>query len=368
MNRNIKKQGVLKDDTVAVPTTELTGGIGEDPNITEGKKHYIFSATGNIMVSTTEEDSSNMDDAARAVFNEVSVFFAAMTKAITTTQMPNSDRFYSLYNYEALQKVIGGSGCFVHCTEEDINYNSSSFGANFSKELLTALLGLPVGGGALSFAQAMIAAIGNEGLCLSRDETQEGSKVGNIVFVCEFLFGMPIVTATVVYADSNTVRETVKLGPCASMNKVTVKMDMHKDVYMFVTPAFIKNYASDLDTIITDKDYSTFVAYLKSLLTGTPDIIAVVDTENKKVSGELTIGTQYCIQGQNFGNESGTLKFGDIEVTISDWSDTDIIFSINTINNEEQELTLTTKGGNTVSAGTFKVVSSNLTCKNDNRK
>lgn len=95
------------------------------------------------MIATTETDSSNMDESSRRVFNEVSVFFAAMTRAITNTPRPGSNENYSIYNYEALAKVIGGSGCFIHCTQEDIKYTSSSFGANFSKELLSALLALP---------------------------------------------------------------------------------------------------------------------------------------------------------------------------------------------------------------------------------
>lgn len=40
--------------------THITGGIDNDPNITEGQKKFIFSSTGNIMVATTEETSDNL--------------------------------------------------------------------------------------------------------------------------------------------------------------------------------------------------------------------------------------------------------------------------------------------------------------------
>lgn len=93
--------------------THITGGEENDPNITEGQKKFIFSSTGNIMVATTEETSDNLDSNVRDVFNEVSVFFAAMTKAISTTKRPNSDNNYTLYDYAALEKVIDGSGCFT---------------------------------------------------------------------------------------------------------------------------------------------------------------------------------------------------------------------------------------------------------------
>lgn len=99
-----------------------------------------------------------------------------MTKAITNTPRPGSNENYSIYNYEALAKVIGGSGCFIHCTQEDIKYSSSSFGANFSKELLSALLALPTGSGSLAFAQAMISSIGQEDLSFLPSRTPPAAR------------------------------------------------------------------------------------------------------------------------------------------------------------------------------------------------
>lgn len=325
-------------------TTYLSRGSQDDPNITEGKKHYIFSATGNIMVATTDADSSNVDDKVRDVFNEVSVFFAAMTKAITTTKRPGKDEYYSLYNYAALQKVIGGSGCFIHCTQEDIQYSSSSFGADFSKDLLTALLGLPSGGGALSFAQAMIASIGKEGLKLSGETESNENEVGNIVFVCEFLFGMPIISAIVVYVDSKKNSHVFSAGPCVKVSQQSITMTMHKDVYMFVTPAFIKSYASDLDSIITSSDYCTFISYLKSLLTNDVTISGVYNEDDTKVtSNELSLNTTYTIKGNNFGN-SGEVYIGEVKLESNSWSDQSVSFMPTQKDNVPQTLKLVING------------------------
>lgn len=314
----------LNDDTKVY--THLEGGADNDSNITEGKKKFMFSATGNIMVATTEEDSTNMDKDVRSVFNEVSVFFAAMSKAISTTQRPNSTENYSIYDYAALEKVIDGSGCFTHCTQEDIEYKSSSFGADFSRELITALLGLPVGGGALSFAQAMISSLGQEGLKLSRESESSDSRVGNIVFVCEYLFGMPIVSATVVYIDSKSETSTLNAGPCVKVNKTEITMKMHKDVYMFVTPTFIKKYAKDLSSVITSKAYGEFVSYLQALITPGVIIDGIYDNDTKVTGSELKAGVAYTLQGANFGADKGNLMFGEQLLEIKDWEENKIEF------------------------------------------
>lgn len=272
------------------------------------------------MIASTDADSSNLDDKVRDVFNEVSVFYAAMSKAITTTQRPGKKECYSLYDYEALEKVIDGSGCFIHCTQEDINYSSTSVGADFSKELLTALLGLPAGGGVLSFAQAMISSMGQEGFKMSMDATSTESKVGNIIFVCEFLFGMPVISAMVVYVDTKKNSDVFKAGPCVSVTNNHTSITMHKDVYMFVTPAFIKSYASDLDSIITSSDYSKFISYLRSLLTDDIVLEGVYEEDELVKGNTLTKDIKY--KGNNFGDEQGTLSFGGNSnyISINDWN------------------------------------------------
>lgn len=346
----------MKEDNQPQFTTNLSGVTENDPNITEGKKHYIFSATGNIMIASTDADSSNLDDKVRDVFNEVSVFYAAMSKAITTTQRPGKKECYSLYDYEALEKVIDGSGCFIHCTQEDINYSSTSVGADFSKELLTALLGLPAGGGALSFAQAMISSMGQEGFKMSIDTTSTESKVGNIIFVCEFLFGMPVISAMVVYVDTKKNSDVFKAGPCVSVTNNHTSITMHKDVYMFVTPAFIKSYASDLDSIITSSDYSKFIAYLRSLLTDDIVLEGVYEGDKLVEGNTLTKDTEYSIKGNNFGDEQGTLSLGGNNTSINGWNNQEVSFNVFEVTQGKKELKLTTKKGKSVSIGNYEIV------------
>ena len=346
----------MADDT---KYTEIKAGENNDPNVVEGKKRFIFNSTGNIMVSTTDETSAGMDDGTRSVFNEVSVFFAAMTKAITTTPKPgNTGNCYSIYDYDALSRVIGGSGCFVHCMEEDIKYSSSSVGMTFSQELFTALLGLPTGAGALSFAQAMVSSMGKEGLKIDAEKQSSSGKVGNIVFVCEYLFGMPLVTAVVINVSTEEVKKVMSVSPCFKTESSSVTMAMHKDVYMFVTPSFIKRYSGDLDSIMTTSDYSSFVSYLRSLITRNlyVDGLFVNDGAKTRVTnGVLTVDTEYMIAGENFGDAQGTLKIGDTAVAPNTWNNEEVLFTPKNAVTEVSDLVLTTAEGKSVKVGAVTV-------------
>lgn len=232
-------------------------------------KYYTFNETGNIMLATTVGASAEIEESVRKVFAEVSVFFAAMTKAISSTVNPDTGErkeHYSLYNYQALEKIISGSGCFIRVTEQDVTHTTSAWGATLSKELFQGLLGLATGAGALSFASAMISSIGSEGLKVAGASTAQNSKVGNIVFVCEHLMGMPSISAIVVYMDASTHKKELQAGPCFKATSESMTFNMHKDTYMFVTPTFIREYAGDLNSIGSDAAYGELIKGMRECL------------------------------------------------------------------------------------------------------
>jgi hypothetical protein len=297
------------------------------------------------MLASTDNSSDTIQQSVRDVFAEVSVFFAAMTKAITTTINPDTKKPYSLYNYAALGKIIGGSGLFIHVTEEDVTYKSSSFGVQFSKELIEALLGLATGAGALSFASAMVSSLGSAGLKIGGSNKSTSSKVANIVFVCEYLLGMPIVSALVVYADLAKNAQVFQIGPCFKEQSTSTTLIMHKDTYMFVTPTFIKKYASDLDSVETDPQYNQLVHYLQDLLTETATINDLIDksTQAAPTANKLATTGSYEIQGEFFGGSPGTLKFtqGNATIKVTAWQPDSISFTVATAMSTASQIELT---------------------------
>lgn len=251
------------DDTTKL---EIPTDVSKNIEIT---KYYTFNETGNIMMATTVGTSTEIEESVRKVFSEVSVFFAAMTKAISTTVNPatgDKKEHYSLYNYEALERIISGSGCFIRVTEQDVTHTTNAWGATLGKELLQGLLGLATGAGALSFASAMISSIGKESVNLSASTEGQSSKVGNIIFVCEYLMGMPSISAIVVYLDAKEHKAQISAGPCFKATKSSFTLTMHKDTYMFVTPTFIHEYAADLTSIGSDVAYGELIKNMQEYL------------------------------------------------------------------------------------------------------
>jgi hypothetical protein len=309
-------------------TTTTLAPVTPDKKNVEATKYYVFNETGNIMMASTDSSSELIQQSVRDVFAEVAVFFAAMTKAITTTINPAQGQPYSIYNYTALQNVIGGSGLFIQVTEEDVAYTSQSFGVQFSKELIEALLGLATGSGEMAFASAMIASMGQEALNISSEKTQTDSEVANIIFVCEYLLGMPIVSVIVVRADVTQNLSNINAGPCFKTESRSMTWYLHKDTYLFVTPTFIRKYAGDLESVETDPDFINLVDYLKDSILQVP-FIAGVYLNNSLAPNGLVADETYSMMGEFFGAQ-GTLKFigGTGDITVTAWSAGEIQFTV----------------------------------------
>ncbi|MEO1049299.1 MAG: hypothetical protein AAFX87_01645 [Bacteroidota bacterium] len=335
----------------------------KNPHNVEATKYYIFNETGNIMLASTIDSSQPLSQEVQSVFSEVSVFYAGMSRAITTTINPNTGQPYSLYNYHALQRIISGSGLFVHVTEEDVSYSTTSVGMEFSKQLLESLLGLATGAGALSFASAMISSMGDEGLRIAGSKTSSESKVANIVFVCEYLLGMPIVSAIVVYADCKKNEQQLQLGPCFKEQSTHTEWKLHKDTYIFVTPTFIKQYAGDLDSIQSDADYLQMINWLSDLVTQTPIVSMVVDMNDPgtPVPSETALDPKvtYEILGQFLPTTKGTLKFasGDGKITAGSWGSNAIQFTVSGTQADAAAIQVLDSSGKVVvsTAGTFSI-------------
>lgn len=283
----------------------------KNPYNIPAKKQYVFNETGNVMMSTTDFTNSEIEESVRQCFAEVQVFFAAMTKALennaiaywnkpsTTKDKFHSPFYYtetlpkpvaqtgsrnvvippqgnlvkknfSLYNYENLKRVIDESGCFIQVNEEDMKVETEQFGANFSKELLEAVLGLATGEGELAFARAMVSSVGEAGFNLGLSTESKDTRVANIIFVCEYLLGMPVISAIVITACSVENAETFQLGPCFKESNVHTSLKIHKDTYTFVTPSFIKEYSGDIISGITDTQFNELVQIFQNYLT-TPE-------------------------------------------------------------------------------------------------
>ncbi len=232
-------------------------------------KQFVVNATGNLFVATTlnsPDSAQNISKEAEEAFGQVSVFFAALTKAM-------SDSGKSLFDYEALNKLIKGSGLFVNITKSKVRFESSSWGVTFSNQLIQSILGLSGNLAAVSESlRSLISSVGKEGMSVKSDKNNKTTKVGTIVFVCEYLLGAISITPIVFSIDTADKENTIEAGPCfkASAKKSIFKVD--KEVHLFVPPKFV-HHAAELNEAMSDPEFNNLIESMKRSIEGSDEEI-----------------------------------------------------------------------------------------------
>lgn len=228
------------------------------------KKYYVFNETGNIMLTTIDINDKPSKDV-EETFAEVSVFFAAMCKAISSTINPITKIPYSIYNYTAIKNVVDNSGLFVHISSEEIEHTSNASGKQFSTMMVKKILGIQNGTDPLPFAQSMIYSLGQECNDLLKNNSDENAA--NIFFICDYLLGLPIISAIVAYLNPKKNSNSIQLAPCTSERSKLANWMINKDTYLFISPDFIKKYAGKFDSI-TGAKVTDLSEHLKGFLNG----------------------------------------------------------------------------------------------------
>jgi hypothetical protein len=227
-----------------------------DPG-TQIKKYFTFNQTGNIMVSSTTPDEAAMDPDVKKVFQKVIVFFGAITAAM-------SQKGKTLYDYAAMQEVIGKSGLFIAMHQEDRNFSYSSHELTLDTAIISGILGSVSGvGGAMAIAQQVLSNIGST-IQVSAESTSSDKRVGHLLFVCENLMGMPIVTIQLFNVDAKEC-ETVAKSNCSTYVSTSVDFKYHQDTYMFVDPEYITQFTDEFQE---NPDYKKLIDKLSQTISG----------------------------------------------------------------------------------------------------
>lgn len=250
-------------------------------------KEFAINATGNLFVATTLNSGNasgtpGISQQAANAFGEVSVFFAAMTKAM-------SESGTSFYDISAINKIVSDSGLFVKVTESDIKYTSSSWGVTFGSELITALLGFSGGLASVgSSLMQMLGDIGKQGksITISHSGSKQNTKVGTIVFVCEYLLGAVSITPIVLSMDAEKNKQALEAGPCFKTQSKSFELNIEKTTYLFVPPSFIPE-AQKLNNAMDNPNFNDLVNTLKATLSGN----AKDPTSKDDISGDESTGS-----------------------------------------------------------------------------
>ncbi|PCK30340.1 hypothetical protein [Pseudoalteromonas piscicida] len=236
------------------------------PIYTPITKHYVFNETGNIMLCATADSIQSFDVDLKSAFVDISVFFAAMTKAVTSTTNPVTGKPFSIFNYQAVKNILADSGLFIETNVEEGTFSHDGVGDSLGKALFQHILNREFSEKQLPFAKSMF-----NGMQYQRAKTTEQSAMseeqqklcrsGSIFFIGELLMGVPQTSAILLSIEPQSVADSPNesqsdwqdLFSLAGLDEtkhqakhIVRHWRFKKRTYLFVPPKFIAHGVAGL--------------------------------------------------------------------------------------------------------------------------
>lgn len=195
----------------------------------EANVTFRLNQTGNIFYATTS--NGEVAEGTKELFDSVTVFFSALTKALASKNK-------SLTDYDAVTKIIRGSGFFVEVQKFETELKIKQSSVEVNTQIIQQLLPGVTSGDGLVIAKAALSALG-EGFAHQSEDSH--STLCHLLFICEEIFGAPSVTVRVFYASKDSHTWVVKSG-CGSVSHADFTQKQQADTFLFVSPEKIKQY------------------------------------------------------------------------------------------------------------------------------
>ena len=226
-----------------------------------------------------------LDGELKTAFVDISVFFAAMTKALASTENPITKRPYTLFNYQAVKNVLADSGLFVETNVEQGTFSHEGVGRSLTKAWLQQVLNRDFDDHPLAFSKAMFNGMRYQHAEPSQqqalDEQQKQlCRGGSIFLIGELLLGVPQTSAVLLKVEPLSVNadaQVTESDPQDIFSLAALDESRHqakhkvrhwrfkKRTYLFVPPKYITHAATGLGSS-EHGEFANMVALLSDSL------------------------------------------------------------------------------------------------------
>ncbi|MEG1602610.1 MAG: hypothetical protein RR340_03250, partial [Cloacibacillus sp.] len=149
----------------------------------------------------------------------------------------------TLFDYEAIKKIISSCGFFVSMGSEARSYHSDTTQASLNTTIISSLLSSDISGGGMEIAKKTLAVIGGE-ISSSFSEQKTDKEIAHLLFICESIMGMPIVTISLYHTKLDQFK-WVQSTNCEKISHQTIDFNFTADDYLFVDPDYINKFTPD---------------------------------------------------------------------------------------------------------------------------
>lgn len=184
---------------------------------------YVFNESGTLVFVA---DTHEIPPEIRRRFEDVTMFYAAMLKALTSTPIACSDPLicYDAFYYDGLKNIINGSDFFSLENTEEIPIKIPEDPEFMEEKILKQLTSFSVNISELSFAKEMAKGVCNAAQQVNGNECSETKQVGLFIFLFKYLEGIPFVRALMIRINANDLNPHSQEQLCFTKDTYAINM------------------------------------------------------------------------------------------------------------------------------------------------
>lgn len=224
-------------------------------NSEEVKKYFAFNETGNVMVATTQKNLLETKTQLIQTFQKCIILYGAISKALINDGNKLTD-------YSGLKKLISNSSKFSLIKSDKRIFKSKERSLQLSTEIIRQLFGpLSSNVNALRIVKELITSLGND-LRLTQKNSSNNREIGHLLFICEDLMGIPIVSLSLFRIIANESSDLLKVN-CSSKISKEISFQYSQETFFFNDMDLINKYSNQFNL---SEDYTKLVEEYRNSL------------------------------------------------------------------------------------------------------
>lgn len=162
-----------------------------------------LNETGTILIRTTLPPNHPLPEFIQQEFSAVTMFFAAMLRAISTAINPRTGKPFSIYNYHAQESILVGSGRFIKLSEDTFALKTHKFIEKAGKILFAEIFNMNLRDREHRKISSILKGVNKEVVRMIETNHPNEFRAGFIIFVVEYINGVSSVSVKSIFINRN---------------------------------------------------------------------------------------------------------------------------------------------------------------------
>jgi len=194
-----------------------------------------LNETGTILIRTTLPPNHPLPEFIQAEFSTVTMFFAAMLRAISTAINPKTGKPFSIHNYHAQESMLLGSGRFIKLSEDSFTFRTHKFIEKAGKILFSEIFNINLREKESRKISSILSGVNKEVLRMIETNHPNEFKAGFTIFIIEYINGVSNISVKSIFLNRNDYNKSKRWERCLHRFFIKTSFKIQIESFLYIS-------------------------------------------------------------------------------------------------------------------------------------